>query len=321
MKKGQYEQLGDGRNVVTDGSQSKGGDGYSLTYNSEDSDFATSIYKGGLALQGYVYTFMCVPFMCLGACGCPGPYVQVEQGQEATVLKYGKLSHIVGPGTYHRNIGTESYILRNIMIQTLDIPSQQVMTKDSVSVTLDAVCFYKVADLKKAIFSVGNAEQATLNLCQSVLEQLLGAKTLDELLSNRQMISEGLSDLICDQTSQWGIVVQSLEIRDIRVPFSIQRTMAAVAEAEREGEAKVVMAAAELRAADTYRNAARVMSRNPVALQLRYFQTLTEIAGDKHSTMIVPSETTNMFRPLHRWDDSPVDEESLRKKEKSNPEI
>jgi len=282
-----------------------------MDYEDLNESCATSFFKGGQAVQGYLYSLLCIPFMC---CGC-GPIVQVEEGYRATVLKYGKLAHIVGPGTYHRNIGTETFIVNSIQIQTLDIPSQQVMTKDSVAVTLDAVCFYRIDDLKRAVFNVSNSDVATRNLCQSVLEQLLGEKTLDELLANRQSIAERLAELISEKTEAWGIHVQALEIRDIRVPDSIQRVMAAVAEAQREGQAKVVMADAELRAADSFKSAARIMSQNPVALQLRYFQTLKEIAADKHSTMIVPSEVTNMFRPLTSWSEYPGDSEELLKRE------
>jgi len=285
--------------------------------NEEDESCATSFFKCGQAFQGYLYSLFCIPFMCCGI----GPIVQVEEGYRATVLKYGKLTHIVGPGTYHRNIGTETFIINSIQIQTLEIPSQQVMTKDSVAITLDAVCFYKIDDLKRAVFNVSNSEDATRNLCQSVLEQLLGEKTLDELLSSRQAIAERLAELISAKTEDWGIHVQALEIRDIRVPQSIQRVMAAVAEAQREGQAKVVMADAELRAADSFKSAARIMSKNPIALQLRYFQTLTEIAADKHSTIVVPSEVTNMFRPLTSWSEEAAEERHKKEHEQKRRKI
>eukprot|EP01090_Pellita_catalonica_P001889 TRINITY_DN11603_c0_g1_i2.p1 TRINITY_DN11603_c0_g1~~TRINITY_DN11603_c0_g1_i2.p1 ORF type:complete len:189 (+),score=39.63 TRINITY_DN11603_c0_g1_i2:102-668(+) len=175
------------------------------------------------------------------------------------------------------------------------------MTKDNVSVVLDAVCFYRIDDVEKAIFNVANCEEATKHLAQSTLETLLGERTLDQLLSGRQEITERVAELIDEQTEQWGIHVQALEIRDIRIPANMQRVMAAVAEAHREGEAACVMAQAELRAADTFDKAAQVMSKNPVSMQLRYFQTLTEIAAEKNSTIIVPSEVTNMLRPLAPW--------------------
>lgn len=270
-------------------------------------DISTSIYKIGLSTQGYLYSLCCIPFCIFGA----GPVVRVDEGHQATVLKYGKLSHIVGPGLYHRNIGSEEYVIKSVKLMTLDIPRQQVMTRDSVSVTLDAVCFYKINDMKRAVFNVSDSEAATRNLCQSALEQLIGEMTLEGLLSQRSKVAERLSEIIIGQTEMWGILVEGLEIRNVVLPESIQRTMAAVAEAQREGQAKVVMADAELRAADTFRKAASIMGQNPVALQLRYFQTLTEIAADNHSTMIVPSEVTSMFRALHTW----------TKDDESNPKL
>ena len=165
-----------------------------------------------------------------------GPLVQVNQGEQALVLTYGKLTDVVGLGLYHRNLGT---LIKNNKFQTLVIPQQQVMTKDYVAVTLDAVCFYRIIDLKKATFNVSDSANATRNLSQSVLEQLLGEKNLDDILCNRQEMSDRLSELVTDKSKAWCIKVKAIEIRDIRVPESIQRTMAAVAEAEREGAAKV----------------------------------------------------------------------------------
>jgi len=269
-----------------------------LDYAEQDTDALTNVFQGCLVCKGCLYTTMCLPFAC---CGC-GPTVKVPEGQRAAVLRYGKLVRIVPPGTYHRNIGTEEYRLCSVAVLTLEIPSQRVMTRDNVSVVLDAVCFYQILDVKCALFNVRDYEKATRNLAQSTLEALLAEHTLDELISDRAEITKKTTRMLDKHTTHWGIHVSGLEIRDIRIPDSMQRVMAIAAEAKREGEAAVIMAQAEYKAAETYVKAARVMSGNPIALQLRYFQTLKEIAADQNSTILVPSEITNMFRGLERWD-------------------
>lgn len=239
--------------------------------------------------------------MPLACCGC-GPTIKVPEGQRAALLRYGKLVRIVPPGTYYYNIGTEEYKFCPVSVLTLEIPSQRVMTRDNVSVGLDAVCFYQILDVQSALFNVRDYEKATRSLAQITLEQLLAQHTLDELISVRAEITKKTTKLLDKHTSHWGIHVSGLEIRDIRIPDSMQRVMAIAAEAKREGEAAVIMAQAEYRAAETYVKAAKVMSGNPIALQLRYFQTLKEIAAEHNSTILVPSEVTNMFRGLGRWD-------------------
>jgi len=263
--------MNSGGNIQTDRFENKGS-----AVQSESSTMSY-FYQWGLAIEGYAATLFCIPFAICGS----GPVIQVEEGNRAAILEYGQLKAIVPPGTYHRNIGSEEFIIMSIQIQTLTIPSQQVMTKDNISVVLDAVCFYRCDNVEKAIFNVDDCDEATKNLAQSTLETILGEKTLDELLTKRQEITERVAELIDQQSESWGIHIQALEIRDIRIPDSMQRVMAAVAEANREGEAKVVMAKAEFKAASTYSKAAKIMARNPVSMQLRYFQTLTEIASEK----------------------------------------
>jgi len=154
-------------------------------------------------------------------------------------------------------------------------------------------------------------------MAQSILETLLGERTLEEILSNRGKIIARITELIDKYTVEWGIHVQALEIRDIRVPQDMERVMAATAEAQREGEAKVVMANAEYKAAETYTQAGEILSDNPGALQLRYFQTLSEIAAQQNHTILVPSEVTNMFRPLGGWGDRESFDATKKGKEKS----
>jgi len=266
-------------------------------YTEQDTSCMTGVFQSCLSCKGWCCTFCCVPFAC---CGC-GPTVKVPEGKRAALLRYGKLIRIVPPGTYHVNLGTEEYRLCPVSVLTLEIPSQRVMTRDNVSVGLDAVCFYQILDVQSALFNVRDYEKAVKSLAQSTLEQLIAQHTLDELISVRAEITKKTTKLLDKHTSNWGIHVSGLEIRDIRIPDSMQRVMAIAAEAKREGEAAVIMAQAEYKASETYVKAAQVMSQNPISLQLRYFQTLKEIAAEQNSTIMVPSEVTNMFRGLSGW--------------------
>jgi len=164
------------------------------------------------------------------------------------------------------------------------------MTKDNVSLAINAVIYYQITDVKKAIFNVRDCQSATSNFAQSTLRTVIGEHNLDEIFANRAQINARLTHIIDVETDLWGIKVTNVEIKDIQIPPEMERILAAVAEAKREGAAKIITAEAELKAATTLAEAADIMSTNPMSLQLRYFQTLAEISADKNSTIIVPSE-------------------------------
>jgi len=260
----------------------------------EDSSPLSQAFQTLRWLGGAVLSVLCIPLACFGC----GPIVVIPQGFQGAVLRFGKFAHLVGPGTYNVNIGMETFLVKSVQVQMLRIPCQQALTKDNVSITLDAVVFFRIADLPKALFEVMDCESSVVNVAQSAMYTLLGEQTLQELFAHRAEITQRSREIVGHYTEPWGIEVHGIEIRDINVPPAMQRVMAAVAEAEREGQAKVVSAKADLQAAKVFAEAADVLGSNPAALQLRYFQTLTEIASEKSSTIIVPSEVTSMFRGL-----------------------
>eukprot|EP00669_Euglena_mutabilis_P011169 TRINITY_DN5832_c0_g1_i1.p1 TRINITY_DN5832_c0_g1~~TRINITY_DN5832_c0_g1_i1.p1 ORF type:complete len:370 (+),score=99.30 TRINITY_DN5832_c0_g1_i1:22-1110(+) len=256
----------------------------------EDSSPLSQAFQTLRWLGGAVLSVFCIPLACFGC----GPIVVIPQGFQGAVLRFGKFAHLVGPGTYNVNIGMETFLVKSVQVQMLRIPCQQALTKDNVSITLDAVVFFRIADLPKALFEVMDCESSVVNVAQSAMYTLLGEQTLQELFAHRAEITQRSREIVGHYTEPWGIEVHGIEIRDINVPPAMQRVMAAVAEAEREGQAKVVSAKADLQAAKVFAEAADVLGTNPAALQLRYFQTLTEIASEKSSTIIVPSEVTMM---------------------------
>jgi len=253
----------------------------------DDNTACSSCLRGCLWFGGAFQTVCCIP--CL-PCGGGGVSFKIEEGYRAAVLHYGKLKQVVGPGTYYANPCTTQFKVVSIQVVTLDVPRQQVMTKDNVSLTINAVVYYQIVDVKKAIFNVRDCQSATSNFAQSTLRTVIGEHNLDEIFANRAQINARLTHIIDVETDLWGIKVTNVEIKDIQIPPEMERVLAAVAEAKREGDAKVITASAELRAANTLAEAADIMMTNPMSLQLRYFQTLTEISAEKNSTIIVPSE-------------------------------
>jgi len=172
---------------------------------------------------------------------------------------------------------------------TLTIPPQDVITRDNVPVRVNAVAYFRVMDANRAVVQVENFLQATLQIAQTTLRSVLGKAELDALLSERERLNADLQKIIDDQTEPWGIKVTTVEIRDVEIPQSMQRAIARQAEAERERRAKIINSEGEFQAAAKLLDAANLVSRNPVTIQLRYLQTLVEIgASGSNSTIIVP---------------------------------
>jgi len=185
----------------------------------------------------------------------------------------------------------------SLRIAALDIPPQDVITKDNVSVKVNAVLYMRVTDSVKAVLSVENFVYATSQLAQTTLRSVLGETELDELLANREKINAILKRIIDERTDQWGIEVQAVEVKDVDLPTEMKRAMARQAEAERERRAKVIAAHGELQASKTLAEAAATIGREPTAIQLRYLQTVTEIASENNSTTIFPIPM-ELFRPF-----------------------
>ena len=170
----------------------------------------------------------------------------------------------------------------------LDVPPQDVITKDNVSIKVNAVVYFRVVHPEKCIVEVENFLFATSQLSQTTLRSILGQSELDELLAQRDKINQELQIIIDEHTEPWGIKVSNVEVKQIDLPIEMQRAMAKQAEAERERRSKIVHAEGEFQASQKLSDAANVISKNPVALQLRFLQTLTEIAVDKNSTILFP---------------------------------
>merc|ERR1712227_229415 len=214
----------------------------------------------------------------------------VQEYERAVIFRLGRLLNggAKGPGLHFSLPCVESHEVVDLRTITLSVPPQEVLTKDSVTVSVDAVVYYRVSNATVSVANVENAHHSTRLLAQTTLRNILGTKNLHEILSDRESISGSMQTVLDDATTAWGIKVERVEIKDARLPVQLQRAMAAEAEAAREARAKVIAAEGEQKASRALKEASNVMAESCAALQLRYLQTLNSISAEKNSTIIFP---------------------------------
>ncbi len=212
----------------------------------------------------------------------------VQEYERGVIFRLGRLVGARGPGLFLLIPGIERMRKVDLRIVTMDVPAQEAITRDNVTVKVNAVVYFRVVDPEEAVVKVFDYVRATSLIGQTTLRSILGQSDLDHLLSERDKINQELQLVIDQQTNAWGVKVTSVEVRDLELPQTMQRAMARQAEAEREKRAKVIHAEGEFTASQQLANAAEVIGTQPAALQLRYLQTLTEIAAEKNSTIIFP---------------------------------
>src|SRR5579875_2199541 len=212
----------------------------------------------------------------------------VQQYERGVIFVLGRLVGAKGPGLFLVPPFISRMTKVDLRIVTLTVPPQEVITRDNVTIKVTAVLYFYVVDPAAAVVNVMNYIQATTQIGQTTLRNVLGQSELDELLSQRKKINQELQTIIDEHTERWGVKVTAVEVKDIELPVTMQRAMAKQAEAEREKRAKIIHAEGELQASAQLAEAANVIAAEPGALQLRYLQTLTEIAVEKNSTIIFP---------------------------------
>jgi regulator of protease activity HflC (stomatin/prohibitin superfamily) len=255
----------------------------------------TGIIWGGLCAAGLsafpdgasiplLVILLIAPFMLL-----PGMVRIITEYQRGVLFRFGKLVGQISPGL---NVifpfGIDRIVKIDLRTFTIDVAKQEVITKDNIPVMVDAVVYFNVFDPILSVIKVANYTQSTTLLGQTILRSILGQHDLDEILSKRAALNEMLRELLDEATDPWGIKVTGVEIKSIEIPDSMKRAMAKQAEAERERRAKVIAAEGEFQASQRLSEAAAVLSSSPAAIQLRYMQTLTEIAVEKNSTIVFP---------------------------------
>src|SRR6267378_7620519 len=212
----------------------------------------------------------------------------VQEYERGVIFRLGRLMGARGPGLFFIIPGAESMRKVDLRIVTLEVPAQEAITRDNVTVKVNAVVYFRVVNPEDAVVKVLDFIRATSLIGQTTLRSILGQSDLDHLLSERDKINSELQQVIDQQTDAWGVKVTSVEVRDVELPQSMQRAMARQAEAEREKRAKIIHAEGEFSASQQLANAAQVIGSQPATLQLRYLQTLTEIAAEKNSTIVFP---------------------------------
>jgi regulator of protease activity HflC (stomatin/prohibitin superfamily) len=208
--------------------------------------------------------------------------------QRGVIFRLGRLTPPKGPGIFLIIPIVDRVVRMDLRTLTFEVPAQEVITKDNVPAKVNAVAYFRVVDPSKAVVEVQNYVVATSQIAQTTLRSVLGQSDLDHLLTERDKLNARLQEIIDEQTEPWGVKVSVVEIKDVEIPPNMQRAMARQAEAERERRAKVIAAEGEFQASEKLAQAAEVLSRNPAAIQLRYLQTLAEIATEKNSTTIFP---------------------------------
>jgi regulator of protease activity HflC (stomatin/prohibitin superfamily) len=212
----------------------------------------------------------------------------LREYERGVVFMLGRFYRVKGPGLIILIPGIQQMVRVDLRTVTMDVPTQDVISRDNVSVKVNAVIYFRVVDPKNAIINVENYHEATSQLAQTTLRSVLGQHELDEMLASRERLNIDIQEILDVQTDIWGIKVSNVEIKHVDLDESMIRAIARQAEAERERRAKVIHASGELEASEKLLEAAERLAQQPAAIQLRYLQTLTQIAGDKSSTIVFP---------------------------------
>ncbi|MFQ5499800.1 MAG: slipin family protein [Candidatus Zixiibacteriota bacterium] len=212
----------------------------------------------------------------------------LKEYERGVVFRLGRLTGSRGPGLILLVPIIEKMVRVDLRVITYDVPPQDVITKDNVSVKVNAVLYFQVTEPNKAIVSVANFFEATSQIAQTTLRSILGQVDLDSLLADREKINSELQHIIDEQTEPWGVKVSVVEVKNVDLPPEMMRAMAKQAEAERERRAKIIHADGEAQAAAKLAEAAEIIARQPNAMQLRFLQTMVEVSAEKHSTLIFP---------------------------------
>lgn len=249
-------------------------------------------YKACLSCCGKLQ--MCCSWFC-AACDC-GPLIKIRQGEVGLKLVYGKYECRLKPGLYAYNPCIEEIIKIDMRSQIIDVGNQQLLTKDNVTLTVDAFVNFRVMDAALASFKVFDYRQMIMYLTQGTMKTIIAEHTLSELLSNRKSIEKKITEIIEEKTNPYGIRVDLIETQRVMLPQAMERAMATVAETTKQAEARVIDAKGNLESAKIFKEAADELSKNTISIQLQYFETLKYIAAEKNSTIIVPDSVLSLLR-------------------------
>jgi erythrocyte band 7 integral membrane protein len=255
-----------------------------INMDGEDTSYCGSCISTVIFIFSAILIIFTLPF---SLCVC---VKMVQEYERAVIFRLGRVKRggPVGPGLFFIVPCMDQIIVTDLRTVSFDVPPQEILTKDSVTVAVDAVVYYRISSPLSAVCNVADFAKSTKLLASTTLRTVLGTKNLAEILSDRETIATHLLDLLDTATDPWGVKVERVEVKDVRLPQNLQRAMAAEAEATREARAKVIAAEGEQKAARALKEASDIISESPAALQLRYLQTLSNISAEKNSTIIFP---------------------------------
>ncbi|CAF1069875.1 unnamed protein product [Rotaria magnacalcarata] len=256
----------------------------SSTYDVRNAEEGVGICGTILVVLSYVLCALTFPFsLCIAV-------KVVQEYERAVIMRLGRIlsGGAKGPGLFFVLPCVDTIMKVDLRTVTFDVPPQEILTRDSVTVSVDAVVYFRIFNPIISVTNVENSRYSTQLLAATTLRNILGTKTLQEILSDRENISHSMQAHLDEGTDPWGVKVERVEIKDVRLPVSMQRSMAAEAEAAREARAKIIAAEGEQKASRSLKEAADVINESPIALQLRYLQTLTHISAEKNSTIVFP---------------------------------
>jgi regulator of protease activity HflC (stomatin/prohibitin superfamily) len=242
-----------------------------------------------LSIQGWIEFFSwLIPLAVLAAIVLPSAIRILREYERGVVFRLGKLLRAKGPGLVLLIPVVDRMVRMDLRVVTIDVPKQEMMTRDNVPVTVDAVVYFRVVDAEAAVVKVENYLKATSLIAQTTLRSVIGQAELDELLAHREKINQTLQEIIDRQTDPWGVKVTAVEVKDVVLPDDMKRAMARQAETERERRAKIINAEGEFQAAQKLVQAAEMIHTQPIALQLRFLQTMREISNEHNTTTFLP---------------------------------
>jgi regulator of protease activity HflC (stomatin/prohibitin superfamily) len=245
-----------------------------------------------------------VPIIVIGAIILPQMIRILREYERGVIFRLGKLLRAKGPGLIFLIPVVDRMVRVGLRVVTINVPQQEMMTRDNVPVTVDAVVYFRVVDPEAAIVKVEDFLKATSLIAQTTLRSVIGQAELDELLAQREKINQRLQEIIDRQTEPWGVKVTSVEVKDVMLPDAMKRAMAGQAETERERRAKIINAEGEFQAAEKLVRAAAMITEQPIALQLRYLQTMKEISSEHNTTTFFPFPM-DLFAPFLKKNEPP----------------
>ncbi|KAJ8140554.1 hypothetical protein OY671_006259 [Metschnikowia pulcherrima] len=239
-------------------------------------------------------------FGCFGTfcCFCKNPYETVDQGEVGLVQTFGALSRTIEPGTSYVNTWSEQLTRVNIKVNTRELPPQSCFTRDNLSVAITSVVYYNIVDPQKAIFSISHIHQAISERTQNTLRDVIGNRTLQDVVEKREEIAESIEHVIAKTAAEWGVNIESILIKDLTLPPSVQDSFAKAAEARRIGEAKIINAKAEVESARQMRKASDILS-SPAALQIRYLDALQNMSKNPGTRVIFMPSADSIEKIVH----------------------